>query len=54
MTDDYFGDFYIFVDGDLLTCLRGLTYGDALDWCWPIIRDNPLCDVEVRVCYDGD
>ncbi len=54
MTGDYFGDFYIFVDGDLLTRLRGLTYDDALDWCSPIIRDNPLWDVEVRVFYDGD
>lgn len=54
MSDDYFGDFDIFLDGEWFIRLRGMTYGDVLDWSWPIVRDNPLLDIEICVCFDGD
>ncbi len=51
---DCLADYDIFLNGEWFTCLHGMTYDEVLDWTWPIVRDHPNCDLDIRLKVDGD
>ncbi len=51
---DCLGDFDVFVDGEFFARLRYVTYGEALDWTWPLVCCHPDSDVDICLVSDGD